>query len=111
MLSTHQKKYVNALKQKKFRDLNQSFIVEGVKMVEELLGSEFEIQHIYATQNWVENHKDTDALAISEKELKSISLLKTPNEVLAIAKYKEMPAINLASSLTIALDSFDLRFT
>ena len=104
MLSISQKKIVNSLKQKKFRtDLN-AFVVEGVKMVDELLQSDYEIEAIYATSNWIDNHADVECTEISEKELKIISSLKTPNEVLAVVKQKEPQLTELSSQLNIALD-------
>ena len=53
MISINQKKYVNSLKQKKFRTENNSFVVEGIKMLEELLLSGYEVEFIFATQNWI----------------------------------------------------------
>ena len=104
MLSISQKKIVNSLKQKKFRTELNAFVVEGVKMVDELLQSDYEIEAIYATSNWIDNHADVECTEISEKELKIISSLKTPNEVLAVVKQKEPQLTELSSQLNIALD-------
>ena len=75
MISLNQKKYVNSLKQKKFRIENKCFIVEGVKMVGELLKSDYELDVIYATLDWMENNPTVDCDEVSEKEfmLKCIS--------------------------------------
>ena len=56
MLSASQKKFVNSLKQKKFRKLHHCFVVEGVKMVEELLRSDFEIETIFGVSEWAVNY-------------------------------------------------------
>jgi TrmH family RNA methyltransferase len=104
MLSANQKKFVNSLKQKKFRIQHDSFIVEGAKMLNELLQSDYIIEAIFATQNWIDKNSREEAIIISEKELKQISSLKTPNEVLAVVKQKENRSIDFSSQLTIALD-------
>tara|TARA_B100000809_G_scaffold213696_1_gene218191 strand:+ start:6625 stop:7350 length:726 start_codon:yes stop_codon:yes gene_type:complete len=104
MLSISQKKFVSSLKQKKFRTERGLYIVEGVKLLEELLKSDYEVITIYATSKWIENNLDIDSHEVSEKELKSISSLKNPNEVLAVVKQKEHQLSNVSSQLNIALD-------
>lgn len=104
MLSNNQKKYVNSLKQKKFRNEHNAFVIEGVKLVDEALKSDFEIKTVYAKHNWIEANSFIDAIEVSEKELASISSLKTPNEVLAVVAKKEAVNIDL-SGLTIVLDN------
>ncbi len=104
MISGNQKKFVNSLKQKKFRTQYQAFVVEGVKIVSELMGSDYQIETIFATNSWV-NPSSIEYVEVSEKELASISSLKTPNEVLAVVKQKENQLIDISSSLTIALDN------
>jgi len=86
MISNSQKKYVNSLKQKKFRTQNNSFIVEGVKIVEELLHSDYEVELIFATQNWIEKNSTINSIKVSEKELSQISSLKTPKPPSTILK-------------------------
>lgn len=104
MLSISQKKYVNSLKQKKFRTEYNSFIVEGIKMVEELLQSDYDVEVVYATINWMGNNPTTDCIEVSEKELASISSLKTSNEVLAVVKQQQKQLMGITSELTIALE-------
>ena len=104
MLSISQKKYVNSLKQKKFRTEHSSFIVEGIKMVEELLQSDYDVEVVYATINWMGNNPTTDCIEVSEKELASISSLKTSNEVLAVVKQQQKQLMGITSELIIALE-------
>ncbi len=85
MLLLKDKKLINSLKQKKFRKKYDLFVVEGIKMVQELLQSEYEVQRLFATSaSW--NDEYEEAIQISEKELNSISFLKEPNQVLALVK-------------------------
>ncbi len=105
MLSISQKKYVNNLKQKKFRNEHNSFVVEGVKLVGELLKSNIDITTIYATAHWISNNPYIEVVEeVSEKELASISSLKTPNEVLAVVSKTEPKNIDL-SGLSIVLEN------
>lgn len=105
MLSVSQKKIATSLKQKKFRNSHNSFVVEGVKMVDELLESNYEVELIFATQSFIKTHPLLDVIDVSEKELASISSLKTANQVLAIVKKKQGIAPFDFSQLTIALDN------
>jgi TrmH family RNA methyltransferase len=85
-------KHIKSLQQKKFRTLHNEFVVEGVKMVNELLQSDFNIKSIYTTDSQEIIKKETTPQIITDKELSRISGLKTPNKVVAIA---EIPSHNL----------------
>jgi len=67
------------------------FIVEGPKAVNELLNSNFEIEAVYGTREWIEFAPQIldSAEMISEKDLHSISAQKHPNQVLAVVKMPE----------------------
>jgi TrmH family RNA methyltransferase len=73
-------------------------------MVEELLLSDYEVSVVYATAKWKINNSKVDCFEVSEKELKSISSLKTPNEVLAVVKQKNVEISDFTSWFNIALD-------
>ena len=53
MLSRSESKYIQTLSHKKQRDAEGLFFVEGPKLAEELLNSNYNINKIYATQSWV----------------------------------------------------------
>lgn len=101
MLTNNQKKRIIALQQKKFRKLEGSFIVEGRKLVKELVASDCAIEAIYGT----ETLNGVDVELIDAKTLKSISSLKNPDNFLAVAKIKEAKSVDFESGLTIALDN------
>lgn len=94
-LSKNAIKYISSLQIKKFRTNYNKFIVEGEKIVGELIQQDvFVIEKIYALPEWLENNQLRNSYtfpveAISETELNKISALKTPNKVLAVV---EMPA-------------------
>ena len=93
MLSKNKIKYIQSLKLKKFRQKYNNFIVEGDKIARELLvHPNFEIESIFTTQTWQTKNKlvlqkhINKTIIVDEKELKKITGLSTPNEVLIIAK-------------------------
>ncbi len=110
MISNAQIKTIASYKLAKFRNQDEVFVVEGVKMVDELLRSNHTIEMICATKNWIEEHKkiasqiNLNIQEIKTQDLERISSLTTPNQVLAIVKRKESKPIELKSQLVIALD-------
>ena len=91
MLSKLKVKYIQSLGQKKFRDEYNVFVAEGPKTVLDLAKeSSLRIQAIYALSEWLSEYRkafgSTEIVELSEMELEKISLLKTPNEVLAIVE-------------------------
>ncbi|SHL49501.1 TrmH family RNA methyltransferase [Flavobacterium saccharophilum] len=106
MVSKNQIKLITGLHQKKQRFANQLFFAEGVKVIQELLQSNFELEHLYTTLNDFESVQSSKRTLINEQELKKISALATPNSCLAVFK---IPAENkiIDSGLIIALD--DIR--
>jgi len=103
MLSKNQIKLITSLQQKKYRKQEQLFFVEGVKVVQELLQSNFELQDLFTTKQDFISVSKTKVHAISDAELKKISALATPNSCLAVFKIpkdKEMKE----SGLILALD-------
>ncbi|WP_394775942.1 TrmH family RNA methyltransferase [Flavobacterium sp.] len=106
MVSKNQIKLISGLHQKKQRFANQLFFAEGVKVIQELLLSNFELEHLYTTQNDFEEVHSSKRTLIYEQDLKKISALSTPNSCLAVFKIpSESKIIN--SGLILALD--DIR--
>lgn len=107
MISKALLKQISSYKQKKFRDEDNVFVVEGEKCVDELMKSDFEIINLFATNEWfLKNKKYSDKFVeVSEKELERMSNLTTPDKVLAVVKQKESQKPELRGALTLALDS------
>lgn len=99
MLSRNQIKFIQSLKQKKFRLQHQLFVVEGEKIVNDFLNSDWKTEQIFATKDW-----EGDAVEVSIKELERISSLKTPNKVLAIIKMPQGKSV-ISGNIVLALDS------
>lgn len=83
MFGKSQIKLITSLAQKKYRQRHQLFIAEGNKVVSELLKSDLKLHSLYCTQNFYDAEPEKVFL-IEEKELKKISQLKTPQNVLAV---------------------------
>lgn len=104
MISKNEIKYIQTLYHKKQRNELKLFIAEGPKLVEEVLNSNYVIDKIYATENWINKNKYVFSL-VTEDELKKISSLQTPNQVLAIVKMKdEDERIEIKNKLSLVLD-------
>ena len=77
VVSNNEIKRIKALQQKKFRDESGLFIVEGEKMVGELLESGWKVENVYYRNE------------IGEENMKRISALANPSPVLAVAHKPE----------------------
>ncbi len=104
MLSKNQIKLITSLQQKKQRFANQLFFAEGIKVIQELVESNFELVHLYTTQNDFEEVSQDKKTLISENELKKISALATQNSCLAVFRIPIEKKI-IESGLILALDS------
>lgn len=109
-MNKKQASFVRSLRQEKFRKIFELFIVEGPKVVEEFIKSDFKIDVVYALEEWLEeniqllNSYQIRYEEITETDLENLSRLKTPNKVVALVKIPpESADINL-EGLTLALD-------
>mgnify|MGYP001289309300 CR=1 FL=1 len=111
MISRNQFKLVNSLRLQKFRLEEGLFIAEGVKLVDELLASKFQISQIFATAAWIndrhipQNRYLVEIIEISQAELERLSSLSTPNQVIALAKLPVASTIpDITGEWVLALD-------
>ena len=89
MLSKNELKYIQSLCQKKQRAQEGLFLAEGPKLARELLNSDYQVEKLYATEEWLaENKVDVEATVVTEIELGKMSTLQTPNEVLLMCRQK-----------------------
>lgn len=91
-------KRINSLKRKSKRKENGLFVVEGVKIVRELIDSDYQIEQIFTLKEELENFPQ--AIEISAKELERITHLSSPNKVLALVKIPEL-SLSINQSETI----------
>lgn len=105
-ISKNQLKIITSLSQKKYRQKHNLFIAEGVKVVNELLKSSFEIDTLFAVDDFETEISSDKIVRISSKDLLKISNLKSPNKVLGLFKIpEEKPLQN--KGLIIALDAIN----
>ena len=86
MVSKNQIKLITSLVQKKYRKQHQLFLAEGVKVIEELLKSNLELEQVFCTKPMFTSVSESKKTIISDAELKKISALTTANDCLAIFK-------------------------
>ena len=103
MVSKNQIKRITSLQQKKYRKQEQLFFVEGVKGVQELLDSNFELLELFTTKSDFMAIDTGKVHTITESELRKISVLTTPNSCLAVFKIPN-PISFEQKGLIIALD-------
>lgn len=108
MLSKNKIKYLRSLELKKNRKEERVFIAENHKLVGDLLGH-FRCRMLVATRDWLEVNPKVSAdevIEVTQEELSRASLLKTPQEVLAVFEqphYDFQPEV-IRTSLCLALD-------
>lgn len=81
--------FIKDLQQKEGRKSNGLFIVEGEKLVRELLASPLNVHSVYHTNLFEPPRTAVKSFEITDKELDRISALTTPNKVLALAHIPE----------------------
>ena len=105
-ISKNQLKLITSLSQKKYRIKHQLFIAEGVKVVEEILDANYKVHLLFCTNDFICNVEKNKVIVVSEKELKKISKLKTPNKVFAIFEFPAATSLK-EKGLILALDSIN----
>jgi len=87
MLSKNKIKFFNSLKLRKFRIKHNLFLAEGEKLVSELIQSEIKPKFILtASEKTILENNDTNFVTVKAEysDLKKISQLKTPPEIIGI---------------------------
>ena len=110
MLTNNKIKLIKSLDKKRERVEAGCFVVEGEKMVRELLMSRFETIEVFAVQQYIDElpanlKRNAEITAVGERDLERISFLKTPNKAVALVKLPEKQPLSDLSGLNIALDN------
>ena len=112
MITKNQAKFIRGLKLKKNRQQSGCFVVEGEKIVEDLLNRDWEILDIYALPDWLQHFAGSlqrlpgRVHEVDAETLKKISSMKAPNRVLALVRMPgtaPLPPIR-RSELILAMD-------
>ena len=104
MLTKNTIKQIASLRQQKFRKELGLFVVEGRKMTEELLHSDFETVGLYATEAFLSDHPSfADTETVSEVQMEQMSGQDTPPGILAVVKVPQQHD-PIDEGLVLALD-------
>jgi len=106
MVSKNQIKLITSLQQKKYRNIEKLFIAEGTKVIQELLQSNFELEHLYTTKEDFNEITSANRTIVSESDLKKISALSSINTCLGLFRVPESKTTQ-EEGLLVALD--DIR--
>lgn len=105
MVTKSELKYIQSLSDKKVRLETGCFIAEGVKLVNEMIAAGYPLNAVYALDSWESPDASIEVTRVEAFELEKMSLLQTPNQVLAVAMMPQKPTeIDITGQLTIVLD-------
>lgn len=99
-------KHARSLQQKKFRDQHGEFLVQGPKVVAELLISGWPVSALLATEAMAGRPEFSGADVVADHELERIGTLESGNDLIAIARKPVQGSLSdlAADELVIALD-------
>jgi TrmH family RNA methyltransferase len=117
MISSSKSKLIRSLQHKKYRDQHRLFLVEGEKMVRELVtggtNNPFFIRELLASPEWMERNSEiikrsgAELTEASRAEIKKISNLVTPQPVIALVSIPRLgfKAESLLNTPVLAFES------
>lgn len=108
-------KHIRKLREKKYRDLNQEYVIEGIKLIKEAIEEKAEIKQIIVCDNCLDTEvipKDImyeiakyECIYVTEKVFISISDVSTPQGILAVVQRKGIEAqIDYTQDIIVVLD-------
>jgi TrmH family RNA methyltransferase len=107
MISKNKIKYIRSLELKKNRNKEGKFVAEGFKVVDDLLALQ-PADLIVATGEWLRGKyfgAETEMIEVTDEELKKVSFLQHPQQVLAVFKQATSGNYSInTSELSLALD-------
>lgn len=107
MINKNELKYIQSFAHKKHWAEESAFIIEGPKMMEEVMASDFVIRQAYATKDWIQAQpfKPHYVTEVADFELAKLTQLQTANQVIALVEKKQVKGpLQLKGKLTLILD-------
>lgn len=112
MISKSKIRFIRSLQNKKVRDEERLFVIEGDKLVREFLAARFTVRMLIAKPEFLSSllpemiQNINEIEAVSYEELKQMSTLKTPHNALAIVQIPESEMIvsEIIKQFCVALD-------
>jgi TrmH family RNA methyltransferase len=113
MLSKSKGKFIRSLQLRKYRQKYHKIVVEGIKILNELLDEYPDIVITICAQEECSEKferytsESREVIIVSEREMKQISSLKNPPPVLAVIEHRDSPASpqDAVSGLCLYLDA------
>ncbi|WP_422359792.1 TrmH family RNA methyltransferase [Reichenbachiella sp.] len=105
MISNRESKFIKSLQLKKFRQLENQFVVEGAKNVLELLQSDLEVIRVFATNDFLSKYQErlseySEVLTeVKEADLKKVGSFTSNNAALALVKVPEQSEMDSSQSI------------
>ena len=108
-------KNIRKLKEKKYRDLENAYIIEGIKLIKEAITENVKIKQIVMCENYTDEqeiNQETlyeiakyNLIYVTEKVFNQITDVKTPQGIIAvIEKNNTQSQIDYSQDIIIALD-------
>ena len=97
-------KYISKLKNKKYRDIEDKFIIESKKLVEEAISSA-DVDFIFLSESNKDYQTNKDKIVFDDKIFKKLSSLKSPDGFAAVVKKKKEN--DISSSRVLLLDGLN----
>ena len=108
-------KHIKKLADKKYRDQNNWYIIEGIKLVEEAIQEEAQIDKIIICEECTKTSEISkslmyeiakhDCIYVTEKIFKMLTQVMNPQGIMAvIKKNKERPQVKFDEDIIVALD-------
>ncbi|MBK8808092.1 MAG: RNA methyltransferase [Bacteroidales bacterium] len=111
MLSKNKIKYINSLKQKKYRDLHNCFVAEGSKIILDLLASGVEIELLVVNKQSVDKYTipttNIELFIVEDADIDKVTVLNSLPDSVAVFKKKSGKFCfeRLEKELVLFLDS------
>lgn len=107
-------KNIKKLKERKFRDLNNEYIIEGIKLIKEAIQERAIIKRIVICEECLANNviddkllyeiAKYDCLYVNKKIFESITDVSNPQGILAIVEKNNKKPINYGEDIIVVLD-------
>ena len=106
-------KNIRKLKEKKYRDLENSYIIEGIKLIKEAIEEKAVIKQIVMCEEFSDEEIDKDTMFeiarqnlvyVTKNVFNAITDVKTPQGIIAVVEKKHNEDANYKEDIIIALD-------
>ncbi len=100
-------KHIRKLKDKKYRDLNNEYLIEGIKIVKEAIQENAKIKQIIISENFeeIDEFSKFNCIQVTQKLFNYITEVKTPQGILAVVEKTNKSEICYDEDIIVVLDN------